>query len=169
MSVKTAIRRIVPTPLLSLALLALWLVLNRSLGAGHVLLGLLLGLAIPVLTAGLRPRRVRIRRPATIARLALAVTADALHSNYAVARRLLTPSAHARPAGFVHVPLDLRDPNGLAVLAMIVCVTPGTAWAELSLDRSVLLLHMLELGDTAVVVRQIKQRYERPLMRIFES
>ena len=82
----------------------------------------------------------------------------------------LRPGASSRrhPAGFVHIPLDVRDPNALAVLAMIVCITPGTAWAELSLDRSVLLLHVLELDDAATVIADVKRRYEAPLMEIFE-
>ena len=69
----------------------------------------------------------------------------------------------------MHVPLDVRDPNALAVLAMIVCLTPGTAWAELSLDRSMLLLHVFDLDDAAAIHRRHQERYERPLMEIFES
>lgn len=160
--------RIVPAPLLSLALLALWLLLNRSLSPGDLVLGAVLGLAIPVLTAGLRPLPVRIRKPGVIVRLAFAVMVDTTRSNIAVARLLLRPSTRRHPAGFVHVPLEVRDPNALAVLAMIVCITPGSAWAELSVDRSMLLVHLLELDDAAAIVAEIKQRYERPLMEIFE-
>ena len=161
-------KRLVPAPMLSLALLVLWLLLNRSLSAGHIVLGTLLGLAIPLLTAGLRPLPVRIRKPGTILRLALTVMADTTRSNIAVARLLLAPSRRRHPAGFVHIPLDVRDPKALAVLAMIVCITPGTAWAELSLDRSVLLLHVLEVDDAAAIVAHVQRAYERPLMEIFE-
>jgi len=162
-------KRLVPAPLLSAVLLALWLLLNRTLGAGHVLLGLALALAIPWLTAGLRPVPVRIRRPGVALRLLGRVLLDALRSNLAVARLVLRPGSRRHPAGFVHVPLTLRDPNALAVLALIVCLTPGTAWAELSMDRSVLLLHALEVDDAAQMAAQIKARYEQPLMEIFES
>ena len=98
----------------------------------------------------------------------LAVMADTVQSNLAVARLLLAPGRRRHPAGFVRIPLDVRDPNALAALAMIVCITPGTAWAELALDRSALLLHVLELDDAAAITAHIKQRYERPLMEIFE-
>lgn len=161
-------KRLVPAPLLSLALLCLWLLLNRSLSTGHFVLGTVLALAIPLLTAGLRPLPVRVRKPGTVLRLALTVMADTTRSNLAVARLLLTPGRRRYPAGFVHIPLDMRDPNALAVLATIVCITPGTAWAELSLDRSMLLLHVLELDDAAAIAADVKQRYERPLMEIFE-
>lgn len=162
-------KRIVPAPLLSLALLGLWLLLNRSVSAGNLVLGGILALAIPLLTAGLRPLPVRIRRPGAVLRLALSVMADTVESNIAVARLLLAPGRRRHPPAFVHIPLELRDPNALAVLAIIVCIAPGTAWAELSVDRSMLMLHVLEVDDADAIAAQIKQRYERPLMEIFES
>ncbi len=161
-------KRIVPAPLLSLALLGLWLLLNRSASAGNLVLGTMLALAIPLLTAGLRPLPVRIRRPGTVLRLALSVMADTVESNIAVARLLLSPSSRRHPSAFVQIPLELRDPNALAVLAIIVSIAPGTAWAELSVDRSMLMLHVLEVDDAQAVAAQIKRRYERPLMEIFE-
>ena len=162
-------KKILPAPLLSAALFVLWLLLNRTLGVGHMLLAGLLAVAIPLLTAGLRPVPVRIRRPGVALRLLLTVAGDAVRSNIAVMRLLLRPASRRHPPGFVQVPLDLRDPNGLAALAMIVCLTPGTAWAELSLDRATLLLHALEVDDASAMAAQIKTRYERPLMEIFES
>lgn len=161
-------KRFFPAPLLSVLLFVLWLVLNRSVDIGQLLLALVLALIIPVLSSGLRPLPVRIRHPLVVLRLMRAVAADSLRSNIAVARVLLTPGPRRHPSGFVRVPLDLRDPNALAVLAMIVCITPGTAWAELSLDRATLMLHVLEVDDAAAIAALVKSRYERPLMEIFE-
>ncbi len=163
------IKRILPAPLLSLALLALWLLLNRSVSAGNLVLGGILALAIPLLTAGLRPLPVRIRAPGTVLRLALTVMADTVQSNIAVSRLLLSPGHRRHPSGFVQIPLELRDANALAVLAVIVSIAPGTAWAELAVDRSMLMLHVLEIDDEAAFIAQIKRRYEHPLMEIFES
>ncbi len=161
-------KRLLPAPLLSLTLFALWLLLNQSVAAAHLLLGLVLALLIPLLTRGLRPLPVRIRRPAVVLRLLLTVICDSVRSNLAVARMLLRTGARRHPSAFVPVQLDLRDPNALAVLAMIVCITPGTSWAELSLDRATLLLHVLEADDAASIAAHVKSRYERPLMEIFE-
>ena len=164
-------KRLLPAPLLSSALFILWLILNRSLSLGHVLLALVLAVAIPVLLGGLRPLPVRIRKPGVVLRLMLTVMVDTLRSNLAVVRLLLGLFGHGKrlhAAGFVRVQLDVRDPNALAALAMIVCITPGTAWAELSFDRATLLLHVLELGDADALAAHIKTRYERPLMEIFE-
>lgn len=161
-------KRLLPAPLLSVFLFIVWLLLNRSISAGQIILGAVFGLLIPMLIQGLRPSHVRIRKPLTIARLMLRVAADSWRSNFAVMRLLLTPGSRKHPPAFVHIPLQLRDPNGLAVLAMIVCITPGTAWAEISRDRSMLLLHVLEADDPQNIIDDIKARYERPLMEIFE-
>lgn len=161
-------KHLLPAPLLSVALLLLWLLLNQTLSAGHMLLGAILGLLIPILLRGLRPLPVRIRRPLTILRLAATVVYDTSVSNLTVVRFLMFPSMRKHGADFVHIPLELRDPNALAVLAMIVCITPGTSWGELSRDRSVLLLHALEVGNPQDLIDHIKNRYERPLMEIFE-
>ncbi|BFO55282.1 Na+/H+ antiporter subunit E [Acidovorax sacchari] len=162
-------KRLFPAPLLSAALAGMWLLLNHSTSAGHLILAAIVGVAIPLLTRGLRPVPVRVRRPGAILRLALSVMVDTSLSNLNVVRFLLFKSQRKHPSGFVQIPLDLRDANGLAVLAVIVCITPGTSWAELSLDRSVLMLHVLELDSHEAVIGHIKQRYERPLMEIFES
>ena len=53
------------------------------------------------------------------------------------------PLARASAPASSHIPLELTDPNGLPILAMIVTLTPGTAWAQLSADKRVLLLHVL--------------------------
>jgi multicomponent K+:H+ antiporter subunit E len=68
---------------------------------------------------------------------------------------------------FVQVPLELEDPHGLAALAMIITCTPGTVWADLS-DNRILTVHVLDLADERRLVDSIKQRYERPLMAIFQ-
>jgi multicomponent K+:H+ antiporter subunit E len=133
-----------------------------------MILALLLALGLPVLFKELRPQKVRVRHLGTALRLCFAVMVDTTQSNIAVVRFLLLPSQRRHPPAFVKIPLELRDPNALAVLAMIVCITPGTVWAELSLDRSALMLHVLEVDDAQAVIDHVKTRYERPLMEIFE-
>ena len=161
-------KKILPAPLVSFGLFVVWLLLNRSLSPGHLLLALLLALGLPVLFKELRPQKVRVRHLGTVLRLCWTVVVDTTQSNIAVLRFLLLPRTRRHSADFVKIPLELRDPNGLAVLAMIVCITPGTVWAELSRDRSMLMLHVLEVHDAQAIVQHVQTRYERPLMEIFE-
>lgn len=165
----TALRRLLPAPLLSVALAALWLVLEPSFGRGNVALAVLLAIVVPIVVAPLRPTPVRIRRPWTIVRLVLAVGHDVVVSNLGVALALVHPRGRALRPAFVTIPLAIRDPNALAALAMITTVVPGTVWCELARDASVVRLHVFDLDDEAAFIADYKSRYERPLQAIFES
>ncbi|KFE69373.1 Na+/H+ antiporter subunit E [Hyalangium minutum] len=161
-------RRLIPFPVLSVALLLLWILLMQSVSAGTLVLGAALALFWPVVTVRLRPAPVRLRKPFVMARLFCRVVLEMLRSNAEVAWVILTQRSSAVRSGFVQIPLELKDPNGLAVLAMIVTFTPGTAWAQLSADNRVLLLHVLAIQSEEALVAFIKQRYERSLQEIFE-
>jgi multicomponent K+:H+ antiporter subunit E len=163
------IARWLPAPSLSIALFVVWLLLNQSLDAATLLLAAIFAIALPLLTQSLRPARARMRRPAVALRLSGAVACDLVASALSVARLLLTRRNAQMSPRFVRVPLELRDPNALAVLAMIICLTPGTAWAEIALDRSTLLIHVFDLDDVPAFIAMVKARYEVPLMEIFES
>jgi multicomponent K+:H+ antiporter subunit E len=161
-------RRLLPSPLLSLFLFGMWLMLNQSLAPGQLLLGAALALGVPALTAGTRPLRPRIRRPWLLLRLAAVVLVDVLASCVRVSAIILGGAERREHSGFMDIPLDLHDPHGLAVLAAIVNSTPGTVWAELSEDRRLLTLHVLDLRDEQAWIDTIKTRYEKPLMAIFQ-
>ena len=161
-------KRLVPSPPLSIALFVVWVLLNQSLHPATLVLAAILAIVVPLITRGLRPAKVQMRRPGVALRLLARALIDMVTSALSVARALLTRSPSALNPAFVVVPLDVRDANALAVLAMILCLTPGTAWGELALDRSTLLIHVFDLDDEAAFIELVKTRYERPLMEIFE-
>jgi len=163
-----SLKRIVPMPLLSAALLALWVALAREASPGQVILGIGLALAVPLMTANLRATTARVRRPAVVVRFILTVGHDVLFSNFEVARGVIGWRWHSRRARFVVIPLELRDPSGLAALSMVTTIVPGTVWSELALDRSAVMLHVWDVGDEAAFVARFKARYEKPLREIFE-
>lgn len=161
------LRRIVPRPALSAALLAMWLVLARSTSAGNIALGAAIALLVPVLVSGFWPPS-RARHPLTILRYTLLVCVDVVHSNLVVAWGVLRWRWRRPAYRFVVIPLDLRDPVGLAVLSTVTTVVPGTVWSELALDRSAMLLHVWDAPDEAEFIARFKARYEAPLREIFE-
>jgi len=164
----TFFRKLLPAPLMSAALLALWLALARAITAGQFLLGVLLALGVPLLTSRLRPTKVQVRRPLVIVRFILMVGYDVLLSNFQVAWGVVTWTWRQPRAKFVIVPLELRDPLGLAALSIVTTVVPGTVWSELALDRSALLLHVWNVDEDLAFVARFKARYEKPLREIFE-
>lgn len=168
-------RRWLPFPLLWVSLVGLWLLLNETLWIGHVLLGGVLAFGACVVFRRLEAPRaetkgaaVALRHTLVAAALARDVLVDIVRSNIAVARIVLNRGTRHATAGFLDVPLELRDPAGLAVLACIITATPGTVWARHDAERGILTLHILDLIDEAAWTRTIKGRYEKRLLEIFE-
>lgn len=159
--------RVLPYPILSAALLALWLLLNESLSPGQILLGSVVAVGAGKAMGALRPEKVRLRRPDLILKLLGVVLVDVVRSNLAVARIIVARPRSGGASGFMRVRLDLRDRMGLAVLAVILTATPGTIFLEYDPETGDLLLHVLDLVDEAHWVDIIKNRYERLLLEIF--
>lgn len=155
-----------PHPLLSLLLFFLWLLLNNSVHPGHILLGLLLGVLIPLFTSRFWPMPLRLRRPGLMIRFMGKVLWDIIVANFVVARMVLGPVANIRPA-FVQVPLDVENEFAVSVLAGVIALTPGTLSADIDAERRYLLVHVLSVDDQEALVHQIKIRYEAPLKEIF--
>ena len=161
-------RRWLPFPLAWGLLFGLWLLLNQTLAAGHVILGAIVAFAATHALKLLDPPPTVLRRPVTMLRLAALVLADIVRSNIAVARIVIYPYGRKQTSGFVEIPLELRHPAALATLACIITATPGTAWARYDSVRGILTMHILDLVDEETWVRTIKDRYERRLLEIFE-
>lgn len=161
-------RRALPFPILSVCLLTMWLLLNQSLAAGDVLLGTALALAGPWALRGLLPQRSRARRPGIILRLFFIALGDIIRSSAAVAWIILTPGRPDQTSRFVSLPLELRHPYGLAVLACIITSTPGTLWVGFDSATGIVTVHILDLIDEKAWFDIIKHRYERLLLEIFE-
>ena len=158
-----------PSPTLVITLAMVWLALNQTVELAQVLLGIALGALLAWASSGLRPVRATLRRVDLAVPLIGVVLCEIVKSNIAVARVVLglVRNRDVR-SGFVEIPLDLRDPHGLAALATIITATPGTVWSGQSADGSSLTLHVLDLDDEQRWINYIKQRFEAPLMRIFQ-
>jgi multicomponent K+:H+ antiporter subunit E len=161
--------RLLPYPLLALAFLLLWLLLQESVSPGAILLGSVLAVAGAGALAALQAPMGRIGRLRAVPGLLFDVLVEIVRSNNAVARIILQPrEPGARRAGFVHIPLDMRSPYGLSALACILTATPGTVWVDYDVRSGTMLMHVLDLVDEETWVRTIKQKWERRLMEIFE-
>lgn len=162
------IRRLLPHPLLSVTLVVIWLLLVNQLSFGHLLLGCLFGLAVPLYTSRFWPDRVKVRRPLVLMRFIGVVLYDILIANVAVARLILGRRERLQPA-FLKLPLRLQSDVAISVLASTISLTPGTVSAYLSADRRCLFIHSLHTTDPDEVLATIRQRYESPLKEILEA
>jgi multicomponent K+:H+ antiporter subunit E len=174
--------RLLPRPLLTVMLWVTWLALNQSVHPSQLLLGLLLALLcaawigpmpqapspITVVPDG-APRfaaTTSLARATISIRLFVRVLRDIVTANVQVARLILGPQERLAP-GFITVPLTVRDPRGIALLAAIITMTPGTVSAQLSVAGTQLQVHVLDLRNPDALIAEIHERYERPILELF--
>lgn len=160
--------KLFPHPLVSVTLVIVWVLLVNTLTLNAVVFGAILGLVLPWLTRAYWPDVPRLRNPRMVVEFGLIVLWDIVLANIAVARIILFKrSGDLRPA-WITVPLDLRAPESITVLAGTITMTPGTVSSDLSQDGHSLLVHCLHAPDPDAVRDEIKTRYERRLKEIFE-
>jgi len=162
------IRRFVPFPLLAVCLLVMWLLLMQSVSLGQILLGASVSLVATWSMTRIRPWTSRIDKWSKVVKLLGIVAVDVARSNLAVAKIVLSPGG-SRNASFLRIKLELKSPNALACLALIITATPGSAWVQFNRGSGMLIIHVLDLIDEDDWIRLLKQRYETLLMEIFES
>jgi len=159
-------RRLLPHPLLSAFILVLWLMLHQSAGLGHILMGAAIGILVSLAARPVLPETIVLRRPLKFVQLIAVAGLDIIRSNIAVLLVLLTPRPEPT-AGFIEMKLELTNTFGLAMLALILTATPGSAWLEYDRERSTVLIHVFDLVDADEWVQTIRTRYETLLLEIF--
>ena len=166
--IKRILNRVFPHPQLTAFLLLIWLLLVNNLTVGNVVLGLILGVFIPGITQPFWPNRPKVTRPLKAVNYILLVLWDICVANVNVARIILFKSNANTRSHWIVVPLELRSPEAITILAGTITMTPGTVTAMLSADAHHLLVHCLDTDDPDAVRDEIKSRYERRLKEIFE-
>ncbi|WP_018981872.1 Na+/H+ antiporter subunit E [Salinimonas chungwhensis] len=162
------ITRLLPMPAHSFLLLIVWLMLNVSFSLGHIILGSVLAVIIPLLCAPLQVPQPKLKRPLRAVRYVFMVLGDIVVANVQVAILVVGPMRRIKP-GFVAIPIDLEETLLITILASTVTMTPGTLSAELSKDKNWLYVHVLNMPDNEEeVISLIKNRYESAIKEIFQ-
>lgn len=162
-----AYRWLLPHPLLTVVLGLVWIVLQNDITAGMVVFGIILGIIIPLMTSIWWPDTPKGFRMGRMVIYTFIVIWDIIVANIQVAWIVLTvPNSKLKPAWIV-VPLELKQPEAITVLAGTITLTPGTVSSDLSDEGHSLLVHVLHTDDPDAVRDDIKTRYERRLLEIF--
>lgn len=162
-----AFRWLVPHPFLTLLLTLVWMLLQNQASVGMAVFGLILGILIPWGTSIWWPDTPQGFRMGKMFSYGLIVIWDILVANVEVAWIVLSvPNDKLKPA-WIAIPLDLKQPEAITMLAGTITLTPGTVSADLSDQGRSLLVHVLHTEDPDAVCTDIKIRYERRLKEIF--
>lgn len=162
-----AYRWLIPHPLLTLILAIVWILLQNEVTSGMVVFGIILGVIIPWMTSIWWPDTPKGFRMGKMVIYSFLVIWDIIVANIQVAWIVLSvPNAKLKPAWIV-IPLELKEPEAITLLAGTITLTPGTVSADLSDEGHSLLVHVLHTDDPDAVKEEIKSRYERRLLEIF--
>ncbi len=161
-------KRLFPHPLLSFLLFVTWMLLVNQIKLGSMVMALILAIAIPLLTAPYWPNRPLVRNIPAFAAYVLLVIWDIILANIQVARIILFYRNDQIRSAWIPVPIELKTPEAITMLAGTITMTPGTVTADMSSCGKVLLIHSLHAPDPDAIRDEIKTRYEARLKRIFE-
>jgi multicomponent Na+:H+ antiporter subunit E len=80
-----------------------------------------------------------------------------------VAVTVLWPNRPIHPA-IIAIPLDVKSDEGIALLANMITLTPGTTSLHVGNDRKVLYAHVMNASDRSIA--QIKDGFERRVREV---
>lgn len=106
-----------------------------------------------------------VRRSWLIFLLGIVFMREMLKSSIAVARAAFARDLNNSPA-IIAVEISLKTDLGIAMLANLVSLTPGTTSMHVSEDRKILYVHCLDAPDIDGVVADIKTTFERRIAEI---
>lgn len=162
----TLLERWFPHPFVSFLVFITWLMLANSLDLSDILLAFLLGILIPRLVRPFIARTPHIHWTPAI-KLVFVVLWDIVISNFRVAKMVLGPLENLHPKWY-RVPLETEHEQVNTLLAMIITTTPGTVSAGIDQEKGDILVHALSSDDIELDIQEIKNRYEKPLIEIFD-
>jgi multicomponent K+:H+ antiporter subunit E len=162
------LKRLFPHPLLSVVLFVTWMLLVNQFKIGSLVMALILSIIIPLMTAAYWPNRPKLKQLPAFAAYCLLVMWDIIVANIQVAKIILFMPADKIQSAWIPVPIELKTPEAITMLAGTITMTPGTVTADMSSCGRVLLIHSLHAPDPDTIRDDIKSRYEARLKRIFE-
>lgn len=95
--------------------------------------------------------------------LVLLFLTELAKSVYDVLQNVINPHRVGASA-IVRVPLDVKSDLGIALLANMVTLTPGTTTLHIASDKSCFYAHVMNYSDS--VVDDIKQGFERQILKV---
>jgi multicomponent Na+:H+ antiporter subunit E len=151
-------------------LFGFWLLLSWTLEPGHVVAGVVATGLVLVLMAGRGPRREWLLNPVRVFWLLTYIpffVYYCVRANLDVAYRVLHPDMPIRP-GIVKVRTALKTDLAKSFLANSITLTPGTLTVDIKGQDLYVHWIYVHTEDPEEQTREIVQRFEGFLKRIFE-
>jgi multicomponent Na+:H+ antiporter subunit E len=107
-------------------------------------------------------------RLAALLRLLRLVAVDTVRSSCLLAWDVLSPKDYST-VRILHFPTRARSDSELMLLSTFITLTPGTLTLDVADDRASLVIHAMYAADPEGVLRDIRERYETPLLTLLRG
>lgn len=148
----------------NVALASLWVALTTAT-LTNVFVGLVIGYAALWLVLRDSRETSYFRKPLQAVRFIGFFLRELAIATVRIAYDVVTPTAYMRPA-VVAIPLDAKTDAEIALLAIVVTLTPGTLALDVSSDRRTLYVHAMYARQPEAVRREIKRGFERRVLEL---
>jgi multicomponent Na+:H+ antiporter subunit E len=151
---------------MNLLLALAWVLLTRQFNAVNFALGFAVGFGALWLAQRVLEPSLYFKKAIQTIFFVLFFIFEVIKANIQIAYIVINPWYQLRP-GIIAIPLDARTDAEITLLANLITLTPGTLSIDVSADRKVLYIHVVELGEQPDQVRhKIKERLERRLLEV---
>jgi multicomponent Na+:H+ antiporter subunit E len=150
--------------LVNVLLAGLWTAMTE-LSAASLGVGFVLGYVVLWLSPGISRRTSYFRKTGQAVRFAAFFLVELAIATVKVSYDVLTPTAYMRPA-VIGIPLDVETDAEIAMLAIVITLTPGTLALDVSSDRRTLYVHAMYVNDPEALRREIKRGFERRVLEL---
>lgn len=147
----------------------IWAFLHTSYSLVDFLFGYLVGILL-LLFFKARTGRIRefyLFKVWKILHLTLVFFKQLVISNFDVLYHTLQPKLKIKP-GIIQFPLEVESSEGIALLANIISLTPGTLSMEVSEDKKTLFVHVLNIDDADTIRKRIKSNFEGKIREVLK-
>lgn len=151
---------------LNLLLAVAWVLLSGRPTLDAFMGGYLIGFLVLRLVQGRRPSGY-VRRTTAAVLFLFYVAWQVVLANLRLLLFYFSPNSRMRP-GIVRVPLDLRTPAAITLLANVITLTPGTLTLEVSADSGFLYVHAIDVPSPEALRQEIKRGFERRIAEVME-
>ena len=146
-------------------LLALaWAALNGQFTLSSLLMGVVLGrIVLIVLAKGGVLSGAEVGRMERVLSLFGYLVGQIVVANLRVARDVISFQPRMRP-GVIRLPLEVSTDEEIILLAAMINVTPGSVALDVSEDRRVMFVHVMDMTTPDEARREIKEGFERRIL-----
>jgi len=141
------------------------MLLHNAFTLGNFLSGFIVGAIVLFIFRRSLPGDLYLSRLWGVIDLTLVFLWEVLKANFTVAGLVLAKKIELNP-GIVSLPIEIESDFGIVVLANMITLTPGSLSVDITPDRKQIILHVLNITSEDEVRREIKETFERRILRI---